>query len=166
MFDYMQKARELVMDFDGAVYTRTAIAHLATTLEALDKAEAERDALRDELRKCHDVLRRLRDFDGWHGTYHSGHAFDAKLDACAILDAATPLIQPEPDPLVGQVYTYKSKDYFVTGLDEKRLMQFKDEWHTAVEYRCEPDNGLIFYRALPDFLHKFARHGLAVKEVG
>lgn len=68
-------------------------------------------------------------------------------------------IQPEPDPLVGKAYTYKGKDYFVTGLDEKRLMQFEDEWHPAVEYRCEPDNGLIFYRALPDFRAKFIVKG-------
>lgn len=104
MVDYMQKARETLTD-NGMTAQET----LATTLEALDKAraeaddmratsiknarernkaEAERDALRDELRKCHDVLRRLRDFDGWDGTYHAGHALDARNDGRAILDAS------------------------------------------------------------------------------
>jgi hypothetical protein len=65
------------------------------------------------------------------------------------------ITQPEQGPFAGKVYTYKSKDYFVIKLDESRLMQFEDEWHPAVEYRCEPDIGKTFFRALPDFRAKF-----------
>lgn len=58
-----------------------AAAVIAAAMEA-DKAEIAR---------CHDVLRRLRDFDGWDGTFHGGHALDAKNDARAILaDAYKP----------------------------------------------------------------------------
>lgn len=59
-------------------------------------------------------------------------------------------------PVVGATYTYKGNAYHVLGLDEQRLMQFEDQWQTAVEYRCEPDNGLRFYRAITDFRAKFA----------
>lgn len=56
MTDYLQKARELVMDFDGAVYAHTAIAHLATTLEALE-TEKHRAGRADASRAFHKQKR-------------------------------------------------------------------------------------------------------------
>ena len=69
-----------------------------TGLQAFAKFEqsirqsAERgevDRLRSELNKVRGILERLRDFDGWHGTFHAGHAYDAKQDAIAYLEGTS-----------------------------------------------------------------------------
>lgn len=79
MTDYLQKAREAAFRHES--YTHA----LATTLEALDKAEAERDAL---LEVVHMAKLEL----GSHGPCV------ACSNAHSILTPRA-LIQPEPDPL-------------------------------------------------------------------
>lgn len=59
---------------------------------ARHRQSAERgevDRLRSELNKVRGILERLRDFDGWQGTFHAGHAYDAKQDAIAYLEGTS-----------------------------------------------------------------------------
>lgn len=96
-----------------------------------DEAEKRERELREAVRKCHDVLRRLRDFDGWDGTYHSGHAFDAKQDARAILDTARTIIQPEPDPLVEK--RTDTGGYIVGNGGRTKWRAWQNGWSTWVD---------------------------------
>lgn len=64
-----------------------ATAILAIIAQHYAPLVAENARLRDELNQYRHVMERLRDFDGWVGTYHAGHAYDAKQDALALLGA-------------------------------------------------------------------------------
>ncbi|HEX7857362.1 MAG TPA: hypothetical protein VF503_27075 [Sphingobium sp.] len=53
-------------------------------LSNIVKRELAIDTIRTleaEIARLRDILRRLKDFDGWDGTYHAGEALDAKKDA-------------------------------------------------------------------------------------
>ena len=53
------------------------------------------------------------------------------------------------------IWTYKGKVYRVNSVLEKNLSQYNDEWFPTVRYTTEPNNGLVFYRAVPEFLEMF-----------
>lgn len=40
----------------------------------------------EEIARLLDILKRLRDFDGWDGTFHAGEAFEARRDGRAALE--------------------------------------------------------------------------------
>lgn len=160
MTDYLQKARELVMDFDGAVYTRTAIAHLATTLEALDKAEADRDRYAGLLmlaQEQHGKIKAGRNALREAGAFLLERLVDHEVRMTSDEDSrewyghVTPamarfrsLIQPEPDPLV----------------EEKRI------FCATVWNALKGDHNDLRRQQIILDAFRSARHGLAVKEVG
>ncbi|MGE8135692.1 hypothetical protein ACQKO5_18965 [Novosphingobium subterraneum] len=94
MTDYLLRARNF--------YARNTVERLveeyATTLEALDKAEAERDALTQVARKAVDLISRDASANCGHGP-KKGLSVEAGL----ALRELRALIQPEPDPLVEKI---------------------------------------------------------------
>lgn len=96
--DYMQKALDLLGSGDVQL-------NIATTLEALDKAEAERDALREAVRAAivwHDeqdksISKQPNANAGNNGWMRHQHQEQRDLLSAALGQAEA--IQPEPDPL-------------------------------------------------------------------
>ena len=114
---------------------------LATALEALDKAEAERDALREGLVKAERTMRlaheRMQKFAkadiGIHGGACPKYGEQELREG---LKAIRTLIQPEPDPFA--VAIAEANESYLAGTGD-----------------------------LADHIREaLARHGLAVKEVG
>jgi len=139
MVDYMQKAREAALatgkfQLNGAPCFEVA---LATTLEALDKAEAERDALTQVARKAVDLISRDASANCGHGP-KKGLSVEASL----ALRELRALIQPEPDPLDRMM-----RDFYLSPEYDPKAERHADVVKAAMGYAL-------------------ARHGLAVKEVG
>jgi hypothetical protein len=51
----------------------------------LDTLRADLTATKARLAEACRIMERLRDFDGWNGTFHAGHALDARDDGKAFL---------------------------------------------------------------------------------
>lgn len=99
MVDYMQKAADLIdkEPVRKSDWTREGIMKrvLATTLEALDKAEAERDALTDR-KTLNTIIAR-------HFAPVVPDLGECIVAGNRVCDDILALLQPEPDPLVEKI---------------------------------------------------------------
>lgn len=95
MVDYKQKAWEHVGEF---VSYAEVVEKIATTLEALDKAEAERDALRGELAAFRAKVSKAM----WVvKAFHDPMTTELVANGSSL--RFSDFIQPEPDPLVEKI---------------------------------------------------------------
>lgn len=194
MVDYMQKAREALVDAFGDAGSHAVRVH-ATTLEALDKAEAERDA----------PVKIIR----WALTQPASNLDGIMASLCAAIP-----VQPEPDPLVlpthlegvepwpgGQASEVladfraafqqeadwwkpdpedpywmlekadgswlKNTHSCLTTRDATKAIRYPSEWHADNARRgLHGTNNILFKPTEHKWCASLARHGLAVKEVG
>lgn len=131
-----------------------AVAKLTMTTDELETFRHDNAAMQEAI---DEAVRRADVPVG--GDRWIAHAQD-KIVATHIVEPLRPFAtkpEPEVDPLVaaGLVFSYKGKEYKVTGVHDNYLMQYNDEWVPAVEYECLPDVGTTFCRALPEFQAKF-----------
>lgn len=70
-----------------------------------------------------------------------------------------------PDPVAGDIYTYKGVEYLVMGVHETTKIQYEDEWHPTINYRLLENHAVdTFVRALPEFIKKFVKPVLAEED--
>lgn len=143
MTDYFTKATEASRDGSGCSNTYSSIHAHARTIEALEGAQAELAALRKKVSDAMKVVSR---------SYGNIDEFSNSAGKFSFSDF---IIDDGEVPIAQGIYVYKDNRYRVTGFDPDHLIQFEDEWHPAVSYVCEPENGKSFSRALPDFRAKF-----------
>lgn len=148
MTKHVEDATEASRDSSGCSNIYSSIHAHARTLEALEGATAELAELRKKVSDAMKIVSR------------SFGCIDEFSNSAGKFRFSDFVIDDGEFPIVHGIYVYKGKRYRVTGLDPDHLIQFEDEWHPAVSYVCEPENGKTFSRAMPDFRAKFVFQAL------